>query len=203
MASSRSPVTPSAGWVWAFLLGTVAVVALTSQKGRSMTASAAAYSYDLAKGKLGEFFDWYEFIRCRTAEKLGLDNNPTPQAAAYIQALVRDLLDPARRAMGKVWTVTSGYRSPAANSDMGGAKNSQHMLGQAVDFHVTGMASRDVVKWLLDGGWTFDQAIWYDPNVGGHVHLSYVAGGKNRREALHCYLNAAGEKEYAPFSAKA
>ena len=37
------------------------------------------------------------------------------------------------RKFGKTLTVTSGYRSPAYNSRVGGAKRSQHMQANAVD----------------------------------------------------------------------
>ena len=39
---------------------------------------------------------------------------------------------------GKVITVNSGYRSPSHNKAVGGAKSSQHLLGNAADINVVG-----------------------------------------------------------------
>ena len=35
--------------------------------------------------------------------------------------------------------INSGYRSPAVNKAVGGAPNSNHLIGCAVDIHVSGM----------------------------------------------------------------
>lgn len=41
---------------------------------------------------------------------------------------------------GKPVVVNSGYRCPTHNANVGGAKNSYHMKGQAVDFRVSGVS---------------------------------------------------------------
>jgi hypothetical protein len=46
------------------------------------------------------------------------------------------------------------------------------------------MASADVVAHLVRSGLPFDEAIWYDPERGGQVHLSFRAG-RNRGKVLH------------------
>jgi hypothetical protein len=46
-------------------------------------------------------------------------------------------------------TILSGYRSPAHNVQVGGAKASQHMAGRAADITVNGFAPSDVYKTLL------------------------------------------------------
>ena len=47
--------------------------------------------------------------------------------------LVEFILDPLREAYGKPIVVTSGYRCDKLNTILGGAKTSQHRLGEAVD----------------------------------------------------------------------
>lgn len=42
-------------------------------------------------------------------------------------------------------TITSGYRSPAHNRAIGGAKNSRHMFGDAADIKVKNMSPKQVV----------------------------------------------------------
>ena len=63
-------------------------------------------------------------------------------------------LDTLREAYGAPMTITSAYRCPHHNSEIGGAKSSQHMAGIAVDVAVTGAdALRLVSVALALGGW--------------------------------------------------
>lgn len=45
-------------------------------------------------------------------------------------------LEKIREKVGRPLVITSGYRSPAHNEKVGGAKSSYHMKGMAVDFRV-------------------------------------------------------------------
>ncbi|MFN7930295.1 MAG: D-Ala-D-Ala carboxypeptidase family metallohydrolase [Blastocatellia bacterium] len=65
-----------------------------------------------------------------------IDNIPTPEAFANLEALVLNILDPLRDRIGQPIVVSSGYRSPELNKAIGGAsKNgqpiSQHCFGEA------------------------------------------------------------------------
>ena len=53
--------------------------------------------------------------------------------AIKIDPALMDALEEMRSRLGKPMIVTSGYRSPAHNRRVGGAKNSQHMYGRAAD----------------------------------------------------------------------
>lgn len=75
---------------------------------------------------IGRFFDVAEFD-CK-------DGSPYPDA--WIQDRLRPLvgtLDVIREEWGSPLTVISGYRTPAYNTRIGGAKQSQHVLGTAAD----------------------------------------------------------------------
>ncbi len=48
-------------------------------------------------------------------------------ARENIEALVREVLDPARERLGKPIRVNSGYRCAKHNREVGGVRNSQHM----------------------------------------------------------------------------
>ena len=66
-----------------------------------------------------------------------------------------DNLQVLRDEIGKPITITSGYRSPKHNKAIGGAKNSQHILGNAADFKVAGMKPKEVeyvIERLIDEG---------------------------------------------------
>ena len=50
------------------------------------------------------------------------------------------LLQCIREHFGKPITITSGYRTAAHNTAVGGSKSSQHLLGRAADIQVTGVS---------------------------------------------------------------
>ena len=80
-------------------------------------------------------FTMNEMTRSATAKRKGINNNPSPQVAQSITALVEKILDPLREAWGQPIIVSSGYRCPKLNKLVGGAPSSQHLLGEAADIH--------------------------------------------------------------------
>ena len=50
------------------------------------------------------------------------------------------LLQSIREHFGKAVTITSGYRTAAHNTAVGGSKSSQHLLGRAADIQVAGVS---------------------------------------------------------------
>jgi uncharacterized protein YcbK (DUF882 family) len=57
------------------------------------------------------------------------------------------MLEDLRKAIGdRALNITSGYRCPLWNKQQGGANDSAHLRGQAVDFYVKGMEPLTVAK---------------------------------------------------------
>ena len=52
-----------------------------------------------------------------------------------------------REHFGKAVTITSGYRTPEHNTEVGGSKSSQHLLGRAADIQVAGVSVEDVAAY--------------------------------------------------------
>jgi len=60
-------------------------------------------------------------------------NIPNEEQIENLKLLVEKVLDPAREELNAPIKVTSGFRSIEVNNAIGGAKNSQHLNGQAAD----------------------------------------------------------------------
>lgn len=80
-----------------------------------------------------ENFTLEELYKSSTAEKLKINNTPNEEVKNSLILLALKVLQPLREAFGKPITVTSGYRSQALNQAVKGAKNSQHLKGEAAD----------------------------------------------------------------------
>lgn len=117
-------------------------------------------------------FTLEELTASQTAARKRIDNTPSPQ-------IVERLTDTARRMEfvraalgGRPIQVSSGYRSERLNRAIGGATNSAHTLGYAVDF--TCRAFGDplaVCRALAASDIAFDQLI---EELGQWVHISFA-----------------------------
>ena len=94
-----------------------------------------------------------------------------------IEALVDEVLDPARRKLGKPIVVNSGYRCQKHNLEVGGVKNSQHMVGEAADITCADVPR---LKQIIVENGKFDQLIDY----GTFLHVSWKRNGPNRKQKL-------------------
>ena len=99
-----------------------------------------------------------------------------------IEALVRNVLDPARERLGQPIVVNSGYRCPKHNIAVGGAVNSQHIRGEAADICCAdNLMLLDIIREIHN----FDQLIIYPT----FLHVSYRRSGANRHQVLRKVTN--------------
>lgn len=129
-------------------------------------------------------FTMNEMTRSATARRKGINNNPSPQVAQSITALVEKILDPLREAWGQPIIVSSGYRCPKLNKLVGGGANSQHMLGEAADIHTVSDKPEDnrrLFQLIQRLNLPYDQLI--DEYGYNWIHVSY--GPRNRHRILH------------------
>lgn len=73
----------------------------------------------------------------------------------FIDSELVSVLQKIRNHFGKAVTITSAYRTPNHNKNVGGTTYSQHLYGKAADIKVQGIAPKDVAKYaetLLDEG---------------------------------------------------
>jgi hypothetical protein len=142
-----------------------------------------------------EHFSMRELTYSQTAIKNGIPNIPKdPQVTENLKTLCEKVLEPLREGMKCAIKISSGYRSPELNKLIGGAKASQHNIGQAVDIDLDGKNAEvfDYIANNLD----FDQMIWEfgDDKNPDWVHVSYNAAG-NRKQLLKA-VKVAGKTQY-------
>lgn len=130
-----------------------------------------------------KFFTIEELCNSETAKKKGIKNIPNKEQKNNLILLVDNILDPLREAYGKPIIVTSGFRSSELNSAIGGAKSSQHMLGQAADIRTvedTKEENKKLFNLIKELDLPFDQLI--DEYNFNWVHVSY--SNRNRKQIL-------------------
>ena len=124
-----------------------------------------------------KYFKLEEMLRTGT----NLPNVPTWEVVDNLRALIENVLIPAREALGAPIHVNSGYRSPEVNKAVGGAKNSQHVLGEAADLTTGTKEGNKLLFQALLKVAMFDQLI--DEKDFSWIHVSFRKG-KNRLEVL-------------------
>ena len=149
--------------------------------------------------KLSNNFSLSEFIESDTAEREGIDNNPTADHLHNMVALCENVLQPLRERLGISIRVNSGYRSKALNSALKGSSSSEHCKGMAADIKlvVNGVNKSEILyNTILSMDIPFRQMIWEfgDDETPRWVHVSYNAND-NKRQCLKAYKEG-GKTKY-------
>lgn len=139
-----------------------------------------------------------EFERSDAAIKHGISNKMNEFEKERAIELCKNVFEPIRAYVGHPIRINSGFRSAALNKRIGGAKTSQHVLGEAMDLD---LHDRDLFEWILDNV-EFDQAIYEAGNdeKADWFHISYRKG-RNRKQALRM-IKKGGKSTYVPYKRK-
>ena len=142
-----------------------------------------------------------EVMRSETAKRKGISNMPTPEHIENFKKLAENVFQPIREHFGVPIHISSGYRSKALNTVVGGSLSSQHCSGEAIDIDMDGtsITNKQIFDFIKEN-LNFDQMIWEfgtDTNPDW-VHVSYESSGKQRKQILKA-VKAGGATKYLPF----
>lgn len=124
-----------------------------------------------------KYFTLKELMHSNVALHNDIVNLPPrhEEAKVYLNliALVNSLLDPIFDKYATPMIITSGYRCERLNKLVGGAENSQHMKGEAVDFCFAGFNKKEMIEAFFEiaEDFSYDQLIYYREK--GIIHISY------------------------------
>lgn len=118
-----------------------------------------------------------------TATRLHIDNTPNEEQLTALRLLAEKVFEPLREWYGQPILINSMFRSHALNIAAGGAKNSSHCKGEAMDID-TNNDNAILFDWIREN-LDFDQLIWEfgDDINPDWIHVSYHAGG-NRKQVM-------------------
>jgi zinc D-Ala-D-Ala carboxypeptidase len=127
--------------------------------------------------RLSRYFTLARLVASDTARSRGIDNTPPDALLPNLRLLARGL-DRVRLLLRQPLEISSGYRCPDLNAAVGGAPNSQHAQGLAVDFTCPGFGPPlAVARALRESEIAFDQCIY---EFSEWIHLSFSAAPRRR-----------------------
>ena len=119
-----------------------------------------------------------EYTKSDTAKRKGIDNSMTAEHTENAKVLAAKVFEPIRLHFAKPIYLSSGYRSKALNTAIGGSLSSQHCSAEAMDLDQddrgTGVSNKMVFDYIK-ANLKFTQLIAEFPINGNlsWVHVSY------------------------------
>ena len=137
--------------------------------------------------KISDHINFIESYKSQSAERLGINNMPPDGVIPSMQLVANKCFEPIRAHFNIPIGISSFYRCDELNKKIKGAKNSQHVKGEAIDIDADifgGVTNADIFEWAKNN-LIFDQLIWEfgnDKNPAW-VHISY-SSKKNRQQVI-------------------
>ena len=123
-----------------------------------------------------KYFTIHELHRTQHPNfKNSILNIPNREEVANLRVLVEHVLDPVRTEWGSPILVSSGYRCPLLNREVGGVEGSYHIRGMAADIYAqngrTDCLFRLIERMYYNGRLLLTEC-YYDEKRG-YIHIAY------------------------------
>lgn len=106
-----------------------------------------------------------------TAVAKAINNTPNATELLAMQEVAEMVFEPLREWYGKPIKINSFFRCERLNTAVGGAKNSDHKLGRAIDLTAGSVAeNKKLFDWIKENV-AFTQLIWEKGGIW--LHVSY------------------------------
>jgi zinc D-Ala-D-Ala carboxypeptidase len=130
---------------------------------------------------------YLDSIKSTTAIRYGIENIPSDTELTSMKELAMSCYEPIVKHFGYKIPFASFFRCKELNKRIGGADNSQHTKGEAIDLDADGtkITNNELYYWIKDN-LIFDQVIKEYPDKNGNpswIHVSFRKGA-NRNESL-------------------
>lgn len=125
---------------------------------------------------ISDHISYAEATVSQTASRLGIDNKPNPAQLVAMQLVAKKCFEPLRNYAEGPLKVTSFFRCPELNIAIGGAKNSDHCLGMAIDIQsLTPGKTNAELFYYCRQHLQFKQLIWEfgTDEEPDWIHISY------------------------------
>ena len=138
---------------------------------------------------ISKHISYEEATRSNTGKRLRVSNDPNEEQLVCMRNTATAIFEPVREHFDVPIYISSFFRSSELNTVVKGSKNSQHVLGEAIDIdaHIFGgISNRNIFEWVRDN-LDFDQLIWEygNANEPDWVHISYTTRRPNRRQIIY------------------
>jgi len=123
-----------------------------------------------------------------------IDNTPNELQLNNMILVAEKVFEPVRNYLNIPIHVNSFFRCEKLNKLIGGAKNSQHCTGQAIDISINPKMNKKIFDWINEN-LEFDQIINEDNYTW--IHISYALNNC-RNMTLKSYKDTKGNTKYLP-----
>lgn len=140
-------------------------------------------------------FTLEELTHSATAARNNINNHQPPyEVVVALTKLCVFVLQPLRDHFGEPIKITSGYRCPFLNEELGGVFNSQHLTGQAADIYLGGDTDKEAKYFFyIRNNLPFDQLILEGNERTSWIHVSYNSPTLNRNKSWMQLKNTSGQ----------